>query len=54
MTEQLAYEIEQMYMDGFKPTTIAAIVGCSLETVYDWMEENHVEEARESDDYYGA
>ena len=45
MTDQLAYEIEQMYIEGFKPTTIAATVGCTLELVYEWIEANGVEES---------
>jgi uncharacterized protein YjcR len=35
----LAYDIEQLYIEGFSPKTIAARLNCPLETVYDWLED---------------
>jgi len=39
----LSYDIEQMYIEGYGPKSIAVQLGCSLETVYDWIESNGVE-----------
>jgi len=35
---ELAYDIEQMYIEGYSPKTIAIQLGCTLETVYEWIE----------------
>lgn len=37
---ELAYDIEQLYIEGFSPKTIAAQLECPLEIVYDWIESN--------------
>jgi hypothetical protein len=37
---ELAYDIEQMFIEGYSPTTIAALLSCPLGVVYDWLEEN--------------
>jgi DNA-directed RNA polymerase specialized sigma24 family protein len=42
---ELAYDIEQMYIEGYSPKTIAAQLGCPLTMVYDWLEETGVAEA---------
>ena len=34
----LAYDIEQLYIDGFSPVSISAQLGCPLSMVYDWLE----------------
>jgi hypothetical protein len=34
---ELAYDIEQLYIDGHSPRMIAAILECPVEIVYDWM-----------------
>jgi hypothetical protein len=39
----LAYEIEQLYIEGMHPTKIAKEVGCPLSMVYDWLESMDVE-----------
>lgn len=35
---ELAYDIEQLYIEGYSPKGIAAQLGCPLEIVYDWIE----------------
>ena len=35
---ELAYDIEQLYIEGYSPKTIALQVGCTLDMVYDWIE----------------
>jgi len=41
---ELAYDIEQMYIEGYSPKTIAAALECPVSIVYDWLEEINVEE----------
>ena len=41
---ELAYDIEQLYIDGLHPTKIAAELNCPLTVVYDWLESNGVAE----------
>ena len=36
---ELAYDIEQLYIEGYRPKTIAAMLECPIEIVYDWLEE---------------
>lgn len=36
---ELAYDIEQLYIEGFSPKSIAAQLGCELSIVYDWLED---------------
>jgi transposase len=36
---ELAYDIEQLYIEGYNPKTIAAMLECPLNIVYDWLEE---------------
>jgi len=40
---ELAYDIEQLYIEGYSPKTIALQVGCTLDMVYDWIESNGVD-----------
>lgn len=51
-----AYDIEQLYIDGFAPSRIAKILDCPLGMVYDWLEQTGVAETpqEEDDQYYGA
>lgn len=44
---ELAYDIEQMYIEGYSPKTIAAILECPISMVYDWMAETGVGETEE-------
>jgi DNA-directed RNA polymerase specialized sigma24 family protein len=39
---ELAYDIEQMYIEGYSPKTIAALLECDLSVVYDWLEDNSI------------
>lgn len=36
---ELAYDIEQLYIEGYSPKTIAMMLECPVETVYEWIEE---------------
>ena len=44
---ELAYDIEQMYIEGYSPKTIAAILECPISIVYSWMESEGVGESEE-------
>ena len=48
---ELAYDIEQMYIEGYSPKTIAAILECPISMVYDWMESEGLGEAEELSPY---
>jgi uncharacterized protein YjcR len=50
--DELAYDIEQMYIEGYKPTTIAGLLGCELSLVYDWIETNGLSAEETSYDPY--
>ena len=43
---ELAYDIEQLYIEGYSPKTIAAQLGCPLTMIYDWLESNSVAEEK--------
>lgn len=46
---ELAYDIEQMYIEGYSPKTISVIVGCPIEMVYDWLESQNLEQEYEDE-----
>ena len=35
---EMAYDIEQLYIEGYRPTSIAAQLDIPLSMVYDWLE----------------
>jgi hypothetical protein len=41
---ELAYDIEQLYIEGFSPKAIAVQLECPLSVIYDWLESNNVAE----------
>ena len=41
---ELAYDIEQLYIEGYSPKTIAAMLECPMTMVYDWLESNSLQE----------
>jgi transposase len=36
---ELAYDIEQLYIEGYSPKSIAVQLECPLSVVYDWLED---------------
>lgn len=60
----LSYDIEQLMIEGFSPRGIAAQLGCPIEIVYDWLEDNNLQGEEEDvaetpqdepySPYYGA
>ena len=51
---ELAYDIEQLYIEGHSPRMIAMILECPVEIVFSWMETEGVGEAEEVSPYFGA
>jgi hypothetical protein len=47
----LAYDIEQLYIEGYSPTTISAMLECPLTVVYDWLEATNVAETPQDEEY---
>jgi transposase len=47
----LAYDIEQMYIEGHSPKTIAAMLECPVSIVYDWLDETNVTETTTENEY---
>ena len=43
---ELAYDIEQLYIEGYSPKSIAVQLECPLVMVYDWLEANSVAESK--------
>ena len=41
---ELAYDIEQLYIEGFSPKAIAVQLECPLSVIYDWLEATNVAE----------
>jgi len=35
---ELNYEIEQLYIEGYRPSTIATRLGIAVDIVYQWIE----------------
>jgi DNA-directed RNA polymerase specialized sigma24 family protein len=54
--KDLAYDIEQLYIEGFNSRAIAQELGCPLEIVLAALEEMNVADAphEEYSPYYGA
>jgi hypothetical protein len=52
---ELAYDIEQLYIEGLHPTKIAKQLDCPLSVVYDWLESQSLSEGEEEySPYNGA
>ena len=49
---ELAYDIEQMYIEGYSPKTIAALLSCPVDLVYDWIKSNNLSAEEMSYDPY--
>jgi transposase len=48
---ELAYDIEQLFIEGFSPKSIAAQLNCPLSTVYDWIEGNGCDTLEEDEEF---
>lgn len=50
----MSYEIEQLYIEGMSPKTIAKILECPVELVYNWIEDCGVDATEEELDPYNT
>lgn len=48
---ELAYDIEQLYIEGHSPKMIAQLLTCPIELVYGWIENIGVDCELEDDGY---
>ncbi len=48
---ELAYDIEQLYIEGHSPKMIAMILECPVSIVFEWMESEGVGEAETYDPF---
>jgi hypothetical protein len=46
---ELAYDIEQLYIEGFSPKSIAIQLECPIGLIYDWLEATGVAESPQED-----
>lgn len=52
---ELAYDIEQLYIEGYGPRLISQMLECPIDIVYEWIESNSLDAEEEIDDtYFGA
>lgn len=51
---ELAYDIEQLYIEGLHPTKIARELGCPLAIVYNWLEAQSVDAGDEDASPYAT
>ena len=47
---ELAYDIEQLYIEGYSPKSIAVQLECPLSVIYDWLEATGVAEEPQDED----
>lgn len=48
---ELAYDIEQLYIEGFSPKAIAVQLECPLTVVYNWLEATNVAEEPQEEEF---
>jgi transposase len=48
---ELAYDIEQLYIEGYSPKSIAVQLECPLSVIYDWLEATNVAETPQEEEY---
>ena len=49
---ELAYDIEQLYIEGFSAKTISIMLECPIEIVYGWIEGNSVADQQQEEVIY--
>ena len=47
---ELAYDIEQLFIEGYSPKTIAMILECPVHVVYEWLDDQSLDAEEESFD----
>lgn len=51
---ELAYDIEQLYIEGYGPRLISQMLECPVEIVYEWIEGNSLDTVDEDMDPYNT
>jgi hypothetical protein len=46
---ELAYDIEELYIEGYSPKTISALLSCPIEIVYAWLEAENLSKEYEDE-----
>ncbi len=49
---ELSYDIEQLWIEGYSPRTIAVMLECPVELVYEWTASESLEDSEETYDPY--
>ncbi len=49
---ELSYDIEQLYIEGMSPKTIARELNCPVEIVNEWVKSNSLYEGEDAYDPY--
>jgi len=47
----VAYDIEQLYIEGYRPTSIATMLDIPLSLVYDWIEDTNLSDEADAEDW---
>jgi hypothetical protein len=50
----MAYEIEQLYIEGYSAKTISIMLECPIDLVYNWIEGNGVADMQHGEDEHSA
>ncbi len=50
--DMLSYDIEQLWIEGYRPITIAGLLDCHVDLVYAWIELNKLSDKEDSYDPY--
>lgn len=40
--EEFSYDIEQLYIEGHSPQIIAVMLGCAVEVVNEWLDDENL------------
>jgi len=51
---ELAYDIEQLYIEGYTPKSIAIQLECPLSVVYDWLESINLKDTEDELDPFNT
>lgn len=51
---ELAYDIEQLYIEGYAPKSIAIQLECPLSVVYDWLESINLKDTEDELDPFNT
>jgi len=50
----MAYDIEQLYIEGYSARTIAIMLECPIDLVYNWIDGNGVADIPQGEDEHSA